>query len=105
VKPTFKVSLESNEILQMDNISQKMHTNVQNFSFLNTTFYGCSTYKKITKGMLHINPKRVLSMNLKTRLRSRPRNRWQDEVREDGRIVGGEEWNKKYIKERNRRSS
>jgi len=25
-----------------------------------------------------------------TRLRGRPRNRWQDEVREDGRIVGGE---------------
>jgi len=23
-------------------------------------------------------------------LRGRPRNRWQDEVREDGRIVGGE---------------
>jgi hypothetical protein len=36
--------------------------------------------------------KRVLYMNLETiRLRCRPRNRWQDEVREDGRIVGGEE--------------
>ena len=35
--------------------------------------------------------KRVLYVNLgTTRLRSRPRNRWQDEVREDGRIVGGE---------------
>jgi len=33
-------------------------------------------------------PKRVLYMNLGTRLRGRPRNRWQDEVREDGRIVG-----------------
>jgi len=32
-------------------------------------------------------PKRVLYMNLgTTRLRGRPRNRWQDEVREDGRI-------------------
>jgi hypothetical protein len=31
-------------------------------------------------------------MNLETRLRGRPRNRWQEEVREDGRIVGGEEW-------------
>jgi hypothetical protein len=38
-------------------------------------------------------PKMVLCMNLgTTRLRGRPRNRWQDEVREDGRIVGGEEW-------------
>jgi hypothetical protein len=27
-----------------------------------------------------------------TRARGRPRNRWQDEVREGGRIVGGEEW-------------
>jgi hypothetical protein len=31
-------------------------------------------------------------MNLETRPRGRPRNRWQDEVREGGRIVGGEEW-------------
>jgi hypothetical protein len=37
-------------------------------------------------------PKRVLYMDLEsTRQRGRPRNRWQDEVREDGRIVGGEE--------------
>jgi hypothetical protein len=34
-------------------------------------------------------PKRVLYMNLEsTRPRGRPRNRWQDEVTEDGRIVG-----------------
>jgi hypothetical protein len=26
-----------------------------------------------------------------TRPRGRPRNRWKDEVRKDGRIVGGEE--------------
>jgi hypothetical protein len=32
-------------------------------------------------------------MNLEaTRLRGRPRNRWQDEVREDGRLVGGKRW-------------
>jgi hypothetical protein len=30
-----------------------------------------------------------------TRPIGRPRNRWQDEVREDGRIVGGEEWEEK----------
>jgi len=41
-------------------------------------------------------PKRVFYMNLgTTRLRSRPRNRWQDEVREDGKIVGGEGWQDK----------
>jgi hypothetical protein len=40
--------------------------------------------------------KRVLYVNLDTRrLRGRSRNRWQDEVREDGRIVGGEEWQEK----------
>jgi hypothetical protein len=41
-------------------------------------------------------PKRILYMNLGTiRLRGRPRNRRQDEVREDGRIVGGEGWQEK----------
>jgi hypothetical protein len=41
-------------------------------------------------------PRRVLCMNLETtRLRCRPRSRWQDEVREDGRIVGGEGWQEK----------
>jgi hypothetical protein len=41
-------------------------------------------------------PKRILYMNLETtRLRDRPRNRWQDEVRVDGRIVGGEGWQEK----------
>jgi hypothetical protein len=41
-------------------------------------------------------PKRVLCVNLETtRPRVRPRNRWQDEVREGGRIVGGEEWQEK----------
>jgi hypothetical protein len=37
-------------------------------------------------------PKKVLYMNLETtRPRGRSRNRWQDELREDGRILGGEE--------------
>jgi len=58
-------------------------------------------------------PKRVLYMNLgTTRLRGRPRNRWQDEVRVDGRIVVGEglqekvhnreEWKKLLRMARNR---
>jgi hypothetical protein len=38
----------------------------------------------------------VQYMNLETRRpRSRPMNRWQDEVRADGRRVGGEEWQEK----------
>ena len=41
-------------------------------------------------------PKRVLYMDLgTTRLRGRPRNRWQGEVTEDGRIVHGEGWQEK----------
>jgi hypothetical protein len=40
-----------------------------------------------------------------TRPRSRPRNKWQDEVRKDRRIVGGEMWREKDIIERNGRSS
>ena len=38
-------------------------------------------------------PRKVLYMNLGTkRLRGRPRNRLQDEVREAGRLVGGKGW-------------
>jgi hypothetical protein len=41
-------------------------------------------------------PKTLLYMNLgTTRLRGRPRNRWQDKVRQDGRIGGGERWQEK----------
>jgi hypothetical protein len=37
-----------------------------------------------------------LYINLETkRLRGRSRNRWQDEMREVGRIVGGEQWQEK----------
>jgi hypothetical protein len=36
-------------------------------------------------------PKKTFCMNLETRPRGRPRNRWQDEVSEDGKIVGEEE--------------
>jgi len=38
-------------------------------------------------------------MNLgTTSLRGRPRNRWQDEVRKDGRIVGREGWHERVRK-------
>jgi hypothetical protein len=37
-------------------------------------------------------PKRVSYMNLETtRPTGRPRNTWQDEVREDGKTAGGED--------------
>jgi hypothetical protein len=57
-------------------------------------------------------PKRVLCMNFETtRPRGRPRNRWKDGVREDGRLVeksgrkkvyDGEIWKKLLRTERNR---
>jgi hypothetical protein len=38
-------------------------------------------------------PKNVVYMNLEAiRLRGRPRKRWQDEVREAGRLVGEKGW-------------
>jgi len=41
-------------------------------------------------------PKKVLHMNLEgSRLRGRPRNKWQDKVRKDGRLVGGKVWKEK----------
>jgi len=44
-------------------------------------------------------PKKVLYVNLEaTRLRCRPRNIWQDEVREDGRLVGGKGWKERIYK-------
>jgi hypothetical protein len=55
-------------------------------------------------------PKKVLYMNLETtRLRGRPRNRRQDEVREDGGkgwkegVYNREEWKKVLRMARNRR--
>jgi hypothetical protein len=53
---------------------------------------------RISKKVLHINLERM-------RLRGRPRNRWQDEVREDGILVGEKGGRKGYITERNGRSS
>jgi hypothetical protein len=42
---------------------------------------------------LPISSAKVLSTNLEiTRLRGRPRNRWQDEVRKDGRLAGITGW-------------
>jgi hypothetical protein len=52
-------------------------------------------------------PKKYMNLET-TRLRGRPRNRWQDEAKEDGRQVGGkgvcirEEWQKLLKMVRNR---
>jgi hypothetical protein len=44
-------------------------------------------------------------MNLESTIpRGRPRNRWQDEVREGRRLVSGEEWQEE-VRDRNGRSS
>jgi len=40
-------------------------------------------------------PSKVLYMNLETMLRGRPRNKWQDEVKEDGRLVDGKVWKRR----------
>jgi len=49
-------------------------------------------------GRKHI-PKKVFNMNLEaTRMRGRPRNSWQDEVRVDGRLVGGKGWKERVYK-------
>jgi len=50
-------------------------------------------------------PKKVLYMNLeKTRLRGRPRNRCQDEVREDGRRGGGKGWKERVYNREERKN-
>jgi hypothetical protein len=56
---------------------------------------GCALYIRcaLSTGKYGRIPKRVLRIKVEaTRPRGRPRNRWQDEVSKDGRIVGGEEW-------------
>jgi hypothetical protein len=64
-----------------------------------------SWFGHVQRGEENRIPKRVLYMNLgTTSLRGRPRNRCQNGVTEDGRIVGGEGWQEKYMTERNGRS-
>jgi len=42
---------------------------------------------------MHGETLKLLYMNLEmTRLRGRPRNRWQGKVRQDGRLIGGKVW-------------
>jgi hypothetical protein len=67
-----------------------------NFSTVDNKKPGHSNLIIVNIFIEYKTPKRVLHMNLGiTRLRGRPRNRWQDGVRDDGRIVGGEGWQEK----------
>jgi hypothetical protein len=51
-------------------------------------------------------PRKILYMNLAMmRLRGRARNRWQDEVWEDGRLVGGKRWKERVYKREELKSS
>jgi len=51
-------------------------------------------------------PQKILCMNLETmRLRGRSKKRWQDEVREDGRLVGGKGWKERMYNREEGRSS
>jgi hypothetical protein len=48
--------------------------------------------------------KKLLYMNLEaTRPRGRPRNRWQDEVRKDGRLVVGKVWKERVYNREERK--
>jgi len=48
-------------------------------------------YRELKK--IEFPQKSIIYMNLETtRLSGRPRNRWQDEEREDGRLVDGKGW-------------
>jgi hypothetical protein len=76
--------------------SKNTYANVKNPTVIETTMLNrLRWFGRIQRMEENRIPKRVLYMNLGTRLRGRPRNRWQDEMREDGRIVGGEGWKEK----------
>jgi hypothetical protein len=63
---------------------------------LSPFLYDLSPYMDMYREWKNRIPRRLLYMKLETtRLRHRPRNRWQNEVREDGRIVGVEGWQEK----------
>jgi len=70
-----------------------MHQNVNDIIIIPITLFG--HVQRMEENRI---PKRVLYMNLgTTRLRGRSRNRWQDEVTEDG-TTAGEGWQEKLHK-------
>jgi hypothetical protein len=49
-------------------------------------------------------PSKVFYLNLETtRLKGRPRNRWQDEVKEDGRLIDGKGWKERLYNREERK--
>jgi hypothetical protein len=99
----------------LENINKKNYAGVKKPTITGTISLNRLRWFGHVQGMEENRiPKIVLHMNLETtRLRGRPRNRWQDKVREDGRLVGGkgwmervynrEEWKKLLRTTRNRR--
>jgi hypothetical protein len=77
--------------------NKEIYANVKKLTIIETvSLNGLHWFGHVQRVEGNRIPKRGLNMNLGTkRLRDRPRNRWQDEVREDGRIVGGEGWQEK----------
>jgi hypothetical protein len=64
---------------------------------------GCALY---VRSALSVGKYGIICNLETTRLRCRPRNRWEDELREDGRLVGAKRVEGKwYVTERNGRSS
>ena len=68
--------------------NQEIYAMVKKPTITETDYVGLGMYREWKKTEFP----RLLHMNLEMRLRGRSRNRWQDEVREDGRLVGGKGW-------------
>jgi len=77
--------------------NKEIHASVKKPAIIETRLNRLHWFGHVQRVEQNRIPKRVLYMNLGTRLRGRQRNRWQDEVREDGRIVGGEGWQEKVF--------
>jgi hypothetical protein len=96
--PVYDSEKENLRILTNKEIyaSVKKSTIIETIRLNRLRWFGHVHYMRMEENRI---PERVLYMaSGTTRLRSRPRNRWQDEVREDGRMVGGEGWQGKVHK-------
>jgi hypothetical protein len=91
--PVYDSEKENGRILTSKEICARVKkpTIIETIRLSRLCWFGC--VQRVEENRIH---KKVLYMNLgTTRWRGRPRNRWQDEMREGGCIVGGEEWQEK----------